>query len=181
MQHSAYTASVDHHMSKTSTVAEMVTEFTQKAERMETPNAPRRNMNHGQTGRSNGKKGSNAAKDKSKWWVDPDTWANWSSEQRHGHLQKKKAALAQQKKDKQKNKSSSSDAVTPVPSSNYGSQVQQLQSLLQYASMSDTQRAQLQQLSSNMHLLQQLQHQNCPCTSEQCHHHSSLYFQFWLW
>ena len=147
IKHSSFTNMIDGYLNNSQVdTAQMITELTQKAERLGQSNpSSRRNVNFQ---KSQGKQKHGKGVKKDKWFIPKEKWNAMSAQERKAHLEKKRAAQKQSKYEKEK---------TPVPSSNYNSQLNQLQTTLQLLSMTDAQRAQLQQVTQQMSQLHTLQ------------------------
>ena len=150
IKHSSFTNMIDGYLTdSTVDTAKMIPELSQKAERLGQSNpTSRRNVNFQ---RSQGKQKNGKGVKKDKWYIPPEKWNAMSRQERAAHLEKKRAAQKQNKEKTQK--------PTPVPTSNYNSQLNQLQTTLQLLSMTDAQRAQLHQVTQQMAQLQTLQQQ----------------------
>ena len=155
IKHPAFQNLIDGYLINTTSSAQMITELTQKAERMSKSTVSKRNINYGQqSGNKQKKKGD------SQWWKEPAVWATMSDAEKADHLKQKSAYYAKKKKDKSSNKSTSNKPkTTPVPASNYGSQINDLQTVMQLVAMTDDQRSKVHQITSQLSQVNMLQQQ----------------------
>ena len=147
----------------------MITELTQKAERMSNTNVSRRNLNNSRSNRgnngnnnnrnnnrnANGRNGNNNNSDRtsnqrnSEWWKPPHVWRAMSAEEKRDWNRRKAEARRQQGGNNDGNTS------TPVPASNYGN-LGTIETVMQLLTLTDDQRQQLQQTTAQVAQIQSL-------------------------
>ena len=105
IMHSAYTNRIDQYLSDSTHYSKMITDLTQKAERAkDKTDVSRRSVNNSQRSNNNNhnrtQRNGGGRNGRSKWWVDPETWATWDTAKREEHNRKKKAAIEKAKKER---------------------------------------------------------------------------------